>query len=47
MTNTTLPEDVLNIINEELSAYLDGNKPAADCASMIQSRVSLYLAENS
>jgi len=47
MTNTMLPEDVTKIIEEELSGYLGGSRSAADCASMIQSRVSLYLAENS
>ena len=47
MTGTVLPEDVTGIIDEEMSGYLEGNKSAADCASMIQNRVSLYLAENS
>ena len=40
-------EDVQAILTEELSAYLEGSKSAADCAAMIQNRVSLYLAENS
>lgn len=47
MTTVSVPEDVLNIINEEMSSYLDGTKAAADCANMIQNRVGLYLAENS
>lgn len=47
MTTVSVPEDVLNIIAEEMSSYLDGTKAAADCAKMIQNRVGLYLAENS
>lgn len=45
--DSTLPENVESIIEEELSSYLGGTKSAADCAKMIQNRVSLYLAEQS
>ncbi|MBQ3179566.1 MAG: hypothetical protein IJB52_17265, partial [Clostridia bacterium] len=47
LTSSVLPEDVQAILTEEMSAYLGGSKSAADCAEMIQNRVSLYLAENS
>ena len=45
LTSSALPEDVQAILTEEMSAYLGGTKSAADCAEMIQNRVSLYLAE--
>lgn len=38
---------ILEIINEEISGYLGGTKSAEDCARVIQSRVSIRLAENS
>lgn len=41
-----LPEQVLNIINEEITSYLSGAKTAEACAKVIQSRVGIYLAEN-
>lgn len=41
----TYPEELTNIITEEISAYLGGAKSAEDTAKMLQSRVSLYLAE--
>jgi len=47
LTSSALPADVQDILAEEMSAYLGGSKSAADCADMIQNRVSLYLAENS
>ena len=39
--------DVLKIINEEADAYFTGQKSAADVAKIIQSRVSIYVSENS
>ena len=39
--------DVLKIINEEADAYFTGQKSAADVAQIIQSRVSIYVSENS
>lgn len=45
--STNLPGELQEIIMEELSTYLGGTKSASDTASMIQSRVKLYLAENS
>lgn len=42
-----LPEDVEAIIDEELSTYLSGANTAEDCAKVIQSRVKLYLNEQS
>ncbi|MGN1410014.1 MAG: hypothetical protein ACI4XJ_07535 [Eubacteriales bacterium] len=41
----TLPYDVYAIINEELSAYFSDVKSAGDTASVIQSRVKLWLGE--
>ncbi len=38
--------DIIAILQEEISAYLTGDKSAADCAHIIQSRVSLWLAEH-
>ena len=37
--------DVFTILNEELTAYLEGKRSAAETADIIQSRVSLKLAE--
>jgi len=39
-------EDVLNILNEEAAAYFAGQKSAKDVASVIQSRVQIYVNEN-
>jgi len=39
--------DVLSIINEEAEAYFKGQKSAEDVAKIIQSRVSIYVSENS
>ena len=38
--------EVSGIVNEEITAYLAGTKSAADCARVIQSRVSVWLAEH-
>lgn len=45
LTSSVLPEEIQAILTEEMSGYLEGAKSAADCAAMIQNRVSLYLAE--
>ncbi len=45
LSSSTLPEDLSAIIQEEISAYLSGTRSAADCASMLQNRVNLYLSE--
>ena len=37
--------DVTAIVEEEVLAYLAGDKTAEDCAHIIQSRVSTMLAE--
>jgi len=47
LISSMVPNDVTAIINEELSAYLGSDKSAEACADMIQSRVSIYLAEHS
>jgi len=47
LTSAVLPADVSAIIEEEISAYLGSTKSAEACADMIQSRVSIYLAEHS
>ena len=39
------PEALTNIITEEIGTYLGGARSAEDTAKMLQSRVSLYLAE--
>jgi len=41
-----LPNDVKNIIEEEFSALAAGHGTVDDCADKIQSRVSIWLAEN-
>ncbi len=40
------PDTVTAILTEEISAYLSGVGTAEDCAAKIQSRVSIWLAEN-
>jgi len=42
----TVDEEVSNIINEEITAFLAGARTAEDCAALVQSRVSLWLAEH-
>ena len=39
------PEALTNIITEEIGSYLGGARSAEETAKMLQSRVSLYLAE--
>lgn len=39
------PEELTNIITEEIGTYLGGARSAEETAKMLQSRVSLYLAE--
>lgn len=41
-----LADDIHAIIVEEITGYLGGAKTAEDCARIIQSRVSLWLAEH-
>ncbi len=44
---STLSDDVIaNILSEEITSFFGGAKTAAECASVIQSRVSIYLSEN-
>ena len=38
--------DIFNIIEEEASAYYEGQKSIEEVANIIQSRVSIYLSEN-
>ena len=40
-------ESILNIISDEATAYFAGEKSLDDTANMIQSRVNLYVAEQS
>ncbi len=42
-----VPEEVTEIVNEEISAFLGGVGSAEDCAKKIQSRVSIWLSEHS
>lgn len=39
--------NVLNIVKEELSSFFGGTKSAADAADIINSRVRIYVSENS
>ncbi|MBQ3862281.1 MAG: hypothetical protein II779_17305, partial [Clostridia bacterium] len=41
-----VPETVTEIAGEEISAFLGGVGTAEDCAKKIQSRVSIWIAEN-
>ncbi|MCR5682925.1 MAG: hypothetical protein K6G29_10805, partial [Clostridiales bacterium] len=41
-----LPFEVASIIREEISSFLGGVGTAEDCAKKIQSRMSIWLAEN-
>lgn len=38
--------EITEIVNEEITTYLGGAKSAADCARIIQSRVSIWLSEH-
>jgi len=38
--------EIMNIITEEAGAYFKGQKSAKDVASVIQSRVQVYVNEN-
>ncbi|MBO5564860.1 MAG: extracellular solute-binding protein [Lachnospiraceae bacterium] len=40
-------ENIMNIIQEEMGPVLEGQKPASEAARIIQSRVSIYINENS
>ena len=42
----SVDREIEAIVNEEVSRYLAGANSAADCARIIQSRVSLWLAEH-
>ncbi len=44
---STLSDDVIaDILSEEITSFFGGAKTAEECASVIQSRVSIYLSEN-
>jgi hypothetical protein len=45
-TVTAVDPQVAEIISEEISSFLGGGCTAEDCAARIQSRVSIWLAEN-
>ena len=38
---------IFQMINEEATPYFEGQKSAADVAKIIQSRVEIYVSENS
>lgn len=40
-------EEILNIISEEAAAYFNGQKSVDDVATIIQSRINIYVNENS
>lgn len=41
-----IPDEIDDIVNEELSAFFAGYGSAEDCAAKIQSRVDIWLSEN-
>ena len=41
-----IPDEINDIVNEEIRTYLTGMKDAKTCADVIQSRVNLWLAEH-
>lgn len=41
-----LPDEITDIVNEEISAFLAGARSAETCADILQSRVSLWLSEH-
>jgi len=44
---STLSDDVIaDILSEEITSFFGGAKTSEECASVIQSRVSIYLSEN-
>ena len=43
----TYDQELMNIISEESAAFFSGQKNARDVASIIQSRVQIYVNENS
>lgn len=45
MERVIVPEDIIKIIQEEISVFLSGTYTEEKCAEMIQSRVALYLNE--
>lgn len=40
-------EEIMNIINEEAAAYFSGQKSADEVAGIIQSRIQIFVSENS
>jgi len=46
-TGRNAPEEITAIVHEEQSRYLAGAITAEECADIVQSRVSIYLAEHS
>ncbi len=46
MITSSIPEEVMGIIGEEVSSYAAGVNTAENCASKIQSRVSIWLSEH-
>lgn len=42
----TYDQELMNIISEESAAFFSGQKNARDVASIIQSRVQIYVNEN-
>ena len=39
-------DEIMNIINEEAEAFYKGQKSVDEVASIIQSRVKIYIGEN-
>ena len=45
-TNTVF-EDIVEIVNDEMKAFLKGDKTAKETAEVLQSKVKIYVSENS
>ncbi|MBQ7931605.1 MAG: hypothetical protein IJ334_11390 [Clostridia bacterium] len=41
-----IPDEITDIVKEEIATYLTGVKDARTCADVIQSRVKIWLAEH-
>lgn len=47
VTNSNGNDEILNIINEEAAAYYQGQKSVDEVTAIIQSRINIYVSENS
>jgi len=47
LSNSNGSDEILNIINEEAEAYFKGQKSVEEVTNIIQSRINIYVSENS